>query len=106
VQDYFRSQTVPRDGACGRRGRAWLRFGAVSRAHALALADTSRSTPVLAHAYHVLSGRHLSGKSTLMHIGQAELKDTMGERSKASNFKIVLLGEGRVGKTSMVGPLS
>ena len=40
------------------------------------------------------------------HIGQAEEKDTMGERSKASNFKIVLLGEGRVGKTSMVGPLS
>ena len=26
----------------------------------------------------------------------------MAERSKASNFKIVLLGEGRVGKTSMV----
>eukprot|EP00802_Teleaulax_amphioxeia_P022642 Tamp_23111.p1 GENE.Tamp_23111~~Tamp_23111.p1 ORF type:complete len:240 (-),score=43.77 Tamp_23111:48-767(-) len=36
------------------------------------------------------------------HTSCRPIEDTMAERSKASNFKIVLLGEGRVGKTSMV----
>jgi len=70
----------------GRRGLVW-RCAYADRAH----------NSWLPHACFLLVGS--ASKLTVTGAGQPA---TMGERGNKHNYKIVLLGEGRVGKTSMV----